>query len=140
MLSDMGVDPGMKATCSGCGVALAQADVLYTADAKPVCAACNSKADLVDTDKRAAGNIVKAGWASLGAGALSFVGQIALLGVIAYFFVAASAISGAYNDRFTQHLTATQKTTAMVTAVVGIVLSVLTVSGVPMKLYFRFFF
>ena len=129
----------METTCSGCGKGLAQAEILYTADARPVCAACSAQADLLETDKRAAGNIVKAGWAALGAGALAFVGPIALLGIITYFFVASSVIGAVFaiqglargNERFTQHLSEGQRVMGHVCAVGGMILSALTLLGVP---------
>jgi hypothetical protein len=136
----------MGTTCSGCGVALAPSDVLYSSDAKPVCLACNSKTDLVDTDKRAAANIVRAGWVAVGAGILSCFGQIALMGILAYFIVATSVISAGYalnslspsNERFSKYLTAGQKTVVQVTAVAGIVFSMLTVGGIPLRLFYGF--
>ena len=123
---------------------LAQAEVLYSSDAQPVCAACSGKADLVDTDKRAAGNIVKAGWSGLGGGVLACAAQISLVGIIAWFFIAASIISGAYalnslqagNVRFTQHLRPGQSQLVQICAMVGFVLSALTLMGIPFKLFY----
>jgi hypothetical protein len=137
----------METTCSGCGTSLAPADVLYTADATPICAACNAKLDLVETDKRAAANIVKAGWAAVGTGALAFFGPFALLGIITYFFVAGTLISAIFaiqglargNERFTQHLTAAQRTTVWICAVVGTSLAAVTVMGVPARLAWTLF-
>lgn len=136
----------MGTTCSGCGIALAPAEILYTPDAKVVCAGCNSQADLVDTDKRAAANIVRAGWVAVGAGILSCFGQIALMGILAYFIVATSVISAGYalnslgpsNERFSKHLTASQKTVVKITAVAGIVFSMLTVGGIPLRLFYGY--
>ena len=134
----------MTTTCTGCGVSLAQSDVLYLGDGKPVCQACSAGADLLDTDKRAAGNIVKAGWGALGSAIISAVGQISLMGVIAYFFVAASIISAAYalkslsagNERFSKHLSSGQRTTTQICAVVGLIISSLTLMGVPFRLVY----
>jgi len=129
----------MESTCSGCGKSLAASDVLYTSDAKPICAACNAKADLLETDKRAANNIVKAAWGAVGTGALAFFGPFAMLGVITYFFVAGALVSAIFaiqglargNERFTQHLTSGQRSTVWVCSVVGIILAGITVIGVP---------
>jgi len=129
----------MESTCSGCGKSLAAGDVLYTTDAKPVCAACNARADLLDTDKRAAGNIVKAGWGAAGSGALAFAGGFAMLGIITYLFAAAAIVSAIFamqglargNERFSQHVTARQRMTIWVCALLGMLLAGVAVLGIP---------
>jgi hypothetical protein len=116
--------------------------VLYTADAKPTCAMCAAKADLLETDKRAANNIVKAGWGAVGTGTLAFFGPFAMLGIITYFFVASALISAIFaiqglargNERFTQHLSGSQRTTVWVCSIVGICLAAVTVLGIPAML------
>ena len=57
--------------CSGCGTAISGANVLYTADARPVCAACSAQADLAATAGGARGWMA---WATAGAiaGAIPF--------------------------------------------------------------------
>jgi hypothetical protein len=126
---------------------MAVADVLYDTEGNQVCANCNAAADLLATDKRAAGNIVKAGWGALGSGVLAFVGPFMLIGLITYFFVAGALVSGAYvfnsmmrgNERFTVHLTAAHRATAWATACIGIALAALTVFGVSSVMATRLF-
>ncbi len=132
----------MDVTCSGCGVALGGSDVLYTTDGKPVCLSCSANADLLATDKRAAGNIVKAGWGAVGSSLLAAVGQIALMGFMAYFFVAGAIISAAYalkslapgNERFSKHLSSGQRSTVQICAIAALIISSLTLLGLPFRL------
>ncbi|MDB4959492.1 MAG: hypothetical protein JWO36_7061 [Myxococcales bacterium] len=134
----------MDTICSGCSAKLATADVLYSSEGQPLCAACNAKVDLVDTDKRAAGNIVKAGWSGLGGGVAACGAQIALVGIITYFFIAIAVISGTYalnslsagNERFWKHLTPGQRTMVQVCAMIGFVLSALTLLGIPFRIVY----
>jgi uncharacterized protein YqgC (DUF456 family) len=127
-------------------VQLAQHDILYSTDGEPQCAACHAKADLVATDVRAAGNIVKAGWGAIGASLLGCFGQIALLGIISYFFVATAVISSVYalnslsssNEHFAKHLTDSQRSTTRLLAIVALVIAGLTIVGVPLRLFYRF--
>src|SRR5205823_2469668 len=55
----------MSAFCSGCGVAVADNQILYTEDAKIVCARCNGKADIVRSDKAVGNNIRNAALTAL---------------------------------------------------------------------------
>jgi hypothetical protein len=136
-----------NAVCTGCGKALSGADVLYSSAGDVVCAECNDKSDLVDTDKRAAGNIVKAGWAGLGSGVLAFGAGMSLLGIIVWLFVATTLVSSIFalkglapgNERFSKLLSTGQRTTATVCAVAGIVLAGLTVLGVPVSITMKLF-
>jgi hypothetical protein len=134
----------MMTACSGCAVLLAQHDVLYSTDGEPQCAACHAKADLVATDVRAAGNIVKAGWGAIGASLLGFFGQIALIGIISYLFVAAAVISGVFalnslsssNEHFTKHLTSSQRSMTRLCAIIAFIIAALTITGVPLRLFY----
>jgi hypothetical protein len=108
-----------------------------------VCSTCNDKVDLVDTDRRVAGNIVKAGWSAAGGGALAFAAQASLvMGIITYLFAIAAIIAGLYainsftprNVRFTQYLTPMQKVMVKVTSVLGLAAAALTICGVPIHL------
>jgi hypothetical protein len=58
--------------CSGCGTNVAAANVLYTTDARVVCAKCYANADIVETDKRHAHNIRNAAIGSAVGGIFSF--------------------------------------------------------------------
>lgn len=136
----------METICSGCGVKLAAQTALYSAEGEPVCAVCAGKADLVATDQRAAANIVKAGWGAVGASLLGFFGQIALLGIISYLFVATAVISGVFalnslsasNEHFAKYLTSSQRSTTKLCAIVGFIIAALTVAGVPLRLFYGF--
>ena len=132
--------------CTVCGTPLAPTDVLYTAEAKVVCAACNDKADLLDTDKRAARNIVRAAWGSVGAGVAAMLGPLAMLGIITYMFVAIAWVSAGFavqslgrsadNDRFTKHLSSAQRSLVWVCSTIGFALGALAASGYAAKLAF----
>lgn len=112
----------MDSKCSKCGVALAPSDVLYASDASVVCAACADKADLVDTDKRAAANIKAAAYSSLTAGAFGLVfNPIWVCTVIAAtsgVFAMRSLLPG--NERFSKHLGDGGKTVVWICAGGGI--------------------
>src|SRR5262245_8499627 len=133
-------------TCSSCGTALAPNQILYTPNAKVICAACNDKADLVDTDKRAASNIVKAAWGSLGAGAISLIAPLALMSIITYLFVAVAILSAGFaiksmehggdNDRFTKYLSGGQRIMVWVCSGIGVLLAGATALGYANKLAF----
>src|SRR5262245_15684181 len=119
-------------SCTTCAIQLSPSEVLYNADAQVVCAGCNAQADLVDTDKRAARNIVRAAWASVGAGAFAMIGPLAMLGVITYLFVAMAWVSAGFavqslgrsaeNDRFTKYLSSAQRMTVWVCSGIGFAL------------------
>lgn len=118
----------MQEICSGCGAMLAQSDVLYTSEARIVCAACFGKADIVETDKRAANNIRNAAVASLVAGLLSFFMPLVVGLVIEIMFLVIAFSSGLYalrslmpgNERFTKHLTVGQRALIWICAGGGI--------------------
>ena len=125
--------------CSGCGKQISGSAILYTEDARVVCADCQAKADIVATDKRAAGNIVKAGWSSVGTGVIALGASAAMLGIITWLLVAMTMVPAIFamsslasgNERFTTHLSAGQRTTAWLCAVIGIALAALALMGVP---------
>ena len=107
---------------------LAQSDVLYTADARIVCPACFGKADIVETDKRAANNILNAAAASLVAGLLSIVMPVFVGLIIEILFLVIAFSSGFYalrslmpgNERFSRHLTLGKRIGIWICAGIGI--------------------
>ena len=122
--------------CSGCGVAMSPKTVLYNRDAMPVCDACYGKADLLDTDRRAAANIRKAGFACLAAGVVALFAPMAHIGFLVACVVLALT-SGVFalqslargNERFTKHLTPLQRQIAWASSVAGLALSAISVMG-----------
>jgi hypothetical protein len=116
--------------CSRCGKSLAAADVLYAPDASVICGECSAKAEIVRDEGRAAGNLRKAAWSSLGSGVLAFFGPIAMVGVITYFFIAGAIVSAIFaltgvssgNERFTKYLTSSQRTMIWVCCMTAFVL------------------
>ncbi|HEY1556321.1 MAG TPA: hypothetical protein VGF94_15910 [Kofleriaceae bacterium] len=125
--------------CGSCGAPLEGSNFLYSAQGVPSCAKCAAKVDIANTDLRAAGNIVKAGWSALGGGVLAFAAGMMFLGIITYLIVAGSIASAVFcflgfskdSERFSRLLTASQRTTAFACAVIGLVLCGVTVLGVP---------
>jgi hypothetical protein len=128
----------MQAQCSGCGVALAQADVLYTTDAQIVCTACSAKADLVETDKRAATTIRSTGFSSLGFAIASFVVNPFLLCTILSAISAFYALGSFWNpndQRYTKHISRGARFWVMTAAAVALLLDVLAVLLVLRVMY-----
>jgi choline-glycine betaine transporter len=117
--------------------------VLYNREAMPVCDACYRKADLLDTDRRAADNIKKAAYVCLGAGLVTLIAPMAYFG----FHIAAVVIaltSGLYtlqslargNERFTKHLTPVQQQIVWGVTVGGMALAVLSLMGLNLEKMF----
>lgn len=113
--------------CNNCGTALAEANVLYTTDARIVCAKCYALADIVETDKRAANNIRNAAWACAGGGVISFFSPLSTMLIVVVGCVAMTMVSGIYalqslargNERFTKHLTAGDRTMIWICSIFG---------------------
>jgi hypothetical protein len=128
--------------CGSCSAHIAGTDFLYNPQGLPMCAGCADKTDLANTDRRAANNIVRAGWAALGASLLAFAAGMMLLGIIADVIAASSIVSAVFclvsfsgnSDRFSKLLTAGQRTTAFACSIVGLLFSALTVFGVATSL------
>ena len=126
--------------CTACLTPLAPNQVLYTPTAKVICVSCNQQVDLIDTDKRAANNIVRNGSAALGAGIASvpvllFVSMIAgslpALGAIAVSIVTGILAIRALqpgNERFTKHLSDGQTTYVWIATIAGWVFCLITVA------------
>jgi hypothetical protein len=122
--------------CAGCGRAMNPSAVLYDADARPICEACFQKADLVATDRRAADNIRKAGYACLAAGIGALFAPIAHIGflVACVIVVVSSAVFALQslargNERFTKHLTPVQQRIVWVCAIAGLNFAGLSLLG-----------
>jgi hypothetical protein len=122
--------------CVGCGRAMNPNAVLYDADARPICDACHAQADLLATDRRAADNIRKAGYACLAGGVVALFAPIAHLGflVVCVVVVATSAVFALQslargNERFTRHLTPVQRKLVWVCTIGGLNLTALSVLG-----------
>jgi hypothetical protein len=119
--------------CSSCNASLGPSQILYSSDAKVICAACNAKVDLGDTDKRAARNIVRGATASLSLGVMSVVLLFFLTPIAgalpAYGAIAASIFSGvislrgmaAGNERFTKLLSGGESTWVYIGSILGFV-------------------
>ncbi len=99
--------------CNSCGTAVADANVLYTADARIVCARCYAAADIVETDKRHAHNIRNAAIGCAVGGIVSFFSPLSTILFVVIACVVATFVSGIYaiqqlsagQERFTKHLT-----------------------------------
>lgn len=119
------------ATCSGCGIEVADANILYTGDARIVCAKCYAQEDIIATDKRAAHNIRNAAVAAAGGGIASFFSPLSGMMIVVIACVVATFVSGIYalqslsrgNERFTKHLTSGDRMLIWVCCIFGFVLS-----------------
>jgi predicted RNA-binding Zn-ribbon protein involved in translation (DUF1610 family) len=115
----------MDGTCSSCGTALAQADILYTEDAKVVCAKCSGKAEIKRDERRAATNIKNAAYTCLGfALAAWFINPVFLCSAISLtsgLYAVKSLLPG--NERFTSYLSSSEKTVAWATAGLGLAIA-----------------
>jgi hypothetical protein len=129
--------PELLKACAGCGRAMNPHAVLYDAEARPICDDCHARADLLATDRRAADNIRKAGYACLAAGVVALIAPIAHGGfLVACVVVAAS--SGVFalqslargNERFTGLLTPVQRRIAWACTIIGLDLAALSLLGV----------
>ena len=125
---------GGLVNCSSCNAAVDPRNALYSPEANILCAECFAKLDLVETDKRAAKNIVRAANAALLAGVITwplamFIGLIAMVfAVIVAFTSAIFALRSTFagNERFTKHLTGGQRAWINIASIGGIVLA-----GIP---------
>jgi hypothetical protein len=126
--------------CTACLTPLAPNQVLYTPAAKVICVSCNNQVDLVDTDKRAANNIVRNGSAALIAGIASvpvlifvsmIVGSLPAFGAIAVSIVMGILAIRALqpgNERFTKHLSDGKTTYVWIATIVGWAFCLFTVA------------
>jgi hypothetical protein len=122
--------------CTFCAVALSTDQILYTPDARIVCAQCSARIDLVATDRNVGGNILKAGVFSISAAALGFVMfffpalpflifGLALEVLAAWAGIyALRAVNRKGDERFTQHI-ASARGAIYTTAIIGLAMSVL---------------
>jgi hypothetical protein len=122
--------------CTFCAVALTTDQILYTPDARIVCAQCSARIDLVATDRNVGGNILKAGVFSISSAALGFVMfffpalpflifGLALEALAAWAGIyALRAVNRKGDERFTQHV-ASARGAIYTTAIIGLAMSVL---------------
>ncbi len=93
--------------CNFCGKGLNQDEVLYTADARIACAACNAKVDLVVTDMRVGNNIRNGAYYAVTAAGVSFIFNPFLILTISSMISAIYALTSVNrkgDERFTQHI------------------------------------
>ncbi len=94
------------AACAFCNKPLGPSEVLYTPDARVVCAACNAKVELAVTEVRAGHNIRNASISSLVMAAISFIFNPFWVMTIASMIAgigSLTAISRKGDERFTRH-------------------------------------
>jgi hypothetical protein len=99
--------------CSSCGTAVAAENVLYTTDARIVCAKCYALADIVETDKRHAHAIRNAAIGAAIGGLLTFFSPMVQIGFVVLFAAGLTLATGIYavqalafaQERFLKHLT-----------------------------------
>jgi uncharacterized membrane protein HdeD (DUF308 family) len=116
--------------CSGCGAPVAAANVLYTADARIVCAKCYAAADIVETDKRHANNIRNAAIGSALCGILTFFAPLSGVLLVVLASGTAAVASGIYainamafgQERFTKHLTPGDRLLVWICSIIGMAL------------------
>ena len=114
--------------CNGCGAPIAAANVLYTADARVVCAKCYAAADIVETDKRHANNIRNTAIGSSLCGILTIFAPLSGVLFVVLAAGTASVISGIYainamafgQERFTKHLTPGDRLLVWICSIIGI--------------------
>jgi len=107
---------------------LAPQNVLYTTEAKVVCAKCYAKEDILATDKRAANNIRNAAVGSALGGVMSFFSPLSGMMIVVIAMVVFTIISGIYaiqslargNERFTKHLSSGTRVMIWVGSIFGI--------------------
>jgi hypothetical protein len=128
---------------------VAAANVLYTTDARVVCAKCYANADIVETDKRHAHNIRNAAIGSAAGGIFSFFSPLSGFMIVVIAVVVATMISGIYAirsltgdaERFTKHLTSGDRILIWFCSIFGIVISglvaVAVLGGVSGMLFYR---
>lgn len=117
--------------CSGCGTAVADENVLYTAEARIVCAKCYAAADIVETDKRHAHAIRNAAIGSSLAGIGTFFSPLSGFTIVVVAFAIAAIGSGIYaiqsmsfgQERFTKHLTPGDRILVWVCSLIGIIIA-----------------
>jgi hypothetical protein len=138
-----------ESICSGCAKALAPSDVLYTGEAKIVCADCSGKAEISRDEARSARNIKRAALTCLVAALLGFAALVtmfalgfwacAIISVSAGLFAANSMISN--GERFLRYLSAVDKTVIWVCTLVGLGIAgfeTLSMFGIiPLLFHFR---
>ncbi|HEY1551580.1 MAG TPA: hypothetical protein VGG28_27320 [Kofleriaceae bacterium] len=117
------------ATCTGCGIELATADVLYTTRGDVVCVKCNDKAELAGDEDKAAQNIKRAAIVSAIGGVFGF-GAISVAFVLGFYAAAIITVSsgvfainglmGSDSARFAKLLTRRDRTITWIALAIGL--------------------
>jgi len=130
----MTIKSQLLVSCSSCRAAVDPRNALYSPEANVLCADCFARRDLVETDRRAAANIVRAANAALLAGVMTWLLAV-LVGMIAMVFAILIAFTSAIfalrstfpgNERFSKHLTGGQSAWIHIASIGGIILA-----GIP---------
>jgi len=79
----------MENICSQCGVTIADAQILYTAQGAAICINCNLQGEIKQSERRAAANVHHSAWSAFGVGfvARSILLLIILLAVLLVVFI-----------------------------------------------------
>jgi hypothetical protein len=115
--------------CNFCGAQLTPDQVLYTADARVACAACNAKVDLVATDMKVGHNIRNAAYYAIGSAALSFVFNPIFLVTISSMISAIYSLTSVNrrgDERFTQHIQR-DKPAILICSIIALVINAIVI-------------
>lgn len=117
------------AACNFCGKQLAVEEVLYTADARVACNACNAKVDLVAGDMKVGHNIRNTSFYAIGAAGLSFIFNPFLIVTISSMIsaiYALTAVNRKGDERFTQYIVK-DKGTIYACSIIAIVINAIVI-------------
>jgi DNA-directed RNA polymerase subunit RPC12/RpoP len=115
-------------TCSTCGKALAQPEILYNTSGNVVCLDCSTKAEIKGDEGRAARNIKIAAFTCLGTAVVSFLAfgvgfglgfWPAAIAAVASGVFAINGIAGPGAEKFVAYLSKTDKTLVWVCTAIG---------------------
>jgi hypothetical protein len=128
-------------TCTTCGKALAQADILYNTSGNVVCLDCSTKAEIKGDEGRAARNIKIAAFTCIGAAIVGFLAFGVGFGLgfwpsaiasVASGVFALNGIAGPGSEKFVAYLSGTDKTLIWVCTLIGFAITafeVLVIGG-----------
>ncbi len=124
-----GMQQPATSACNFCGVGLNQDEVLYTADARVACAACNAKVDLVVTDMRVGNNIRNGAYYAVISAGVSFIFNPFLILTISSMISAIYALTSVNrkgDERFTKHIES-QKAGIYACAIIALVINAIVI-------------